>query len=94
MHKCGIRLGVVTLDVPERERGIDFKHENATVVRYSPKIVTAANAVRIEEADVQIRSPQGTAAAQAPQGPQERDRRSTFKNAVPGPVWQLNQGSE
>ena len=31
MHECGIRVGVVTIDVPERERGIDFKHENATV---------------------------------------------------------------
>ena len=25
------RVGVVTIDVPERERGIDFEHENATV---------------------------------------------------------------
>ena len=28
-------MGVVTIDVPERERGIDFKHENATVAWFS-----------------------------------------------------------
>ena len=26
----GIRMGVVKVDVPERELGIDFKHRNAT----------------------------------------------------------------
>ena len=40
MHKCGIRVGVVTIDVPERERGIDFKHENATVAWLSMSIFT------------------------------------------------------
>ena len=40
MDKCGIRVGVVTIDVPERERGIDFKHENATVARFSMSIFT------------------------------------------------------
>ena len=28
-------MGVVQVDVPERERGIDFKLENATVARFS-----------------------------------------------------------
>ena len=40
MHKCGIRVGVVTIDVPERERGIDIKDENATVARFLMSMFT------------------------------------------------------
>ena len=46
MHKCGIRVGVVTIDVPERERGIDFKHENATVAWFSMSIFTTPARIR------------------------------------------------
>ena len=34
-------MGVVTIDVPERERGIDFKHENATVACLSISMITS-----------------------------------------------------
>ena len=40
MHKCEIRVGVVTIDVPEREHGIDFKHQGATVAWFSMPIFT------------------------------------------------------
>ena len=33
-------MGVVTIGVPERERGINFKHENATVAQFSMFIFT------------------------------------------------------
>ena len=40
IQNLAIRVGVVKVDVPECERGIDFKHRNATVAQFSMSTFT------------------------------------------------------